>query len=282
MPRCRRHRALEAVHLPAVEERVDDRDEVAADDRAGHARHAADHEHGDRQDDEVDAVRVDVEVARAEGRRTSGRRARRRRRRRSRRGSRRSPAPWRRGRRPTCRPTFSRRRAQPQPEPRLLEERTRSRSTISAQTSSETNVVVCGTPISVLVPRVIDVVCDVEDVVHDEDGERRDAGLRRRRAGRRAARAGRDHRREAAPRRASPRARSASPGRSRSLSQCGIVRNWNVFCLGRDRQQRREVGAHGDERDVAEREDARVAAEDLQRRARPSGSGTCAPRSPCR
>src|SRR5437764_12557679 len=51
---ARRNRAdgaAEAVDLPAVEEGVDYRDEVAADDCARNAAHAADHQHRDREDD---------------------------------------------------------------------------------------------------------------------------------------------------------------------------------------------------------------------------------------
>ena len=44
--------------------------------------------------------------------------------------------------------------AEPQATARLLE-RERDADEMSAQTSTETKVVVCGTPISVLVPRVI-------------------------------------------------------------------------------------------------------------------------------
>ncbi len=52
--------AADAVDLEALEEDVDDGEEARADDRAGDAAHAADDEHRDRQECEVE---VEVEVA---------------------------------------------------------------------------------------------------------------------------------------------------------------------------------------------------------------------------
>src|SRR5204862_5407128 len=62
----RRLDTAEPVDLPPSEALVHDGDEIAAEDRPGHARHAPDDEHREGQEDDVEAA-VEVEVVRAEG-----------------------------------------------------------------------------------------------------------------------------------------------------------------------------------------------------------------------